>query len=62
MVTCKARISQRELAQRTGLNVSTINRYVTKQMVPSSIAIVNISYALNCDVGELIDFGRRVSL
>lgn len=58
----KAHMSQRELAKKTGLNVSTINRYVTSQMVPSCIAIVNISHALNCDIGELIDFGKRISL
>lgn len=58
----KAHMSQRELARKTGLNESTISRYISRQMVPSCIAIVNISYALNCDIGELIDFGERIRI
>lgn len=51
-----SRISQRELAEMTGLADSTISRFVTGTMMPSCRAIINLSYALDCEAGDLIDF------
>ncbi len=53
-------MSQRELAEETGLSESTISRYLNRQAVPSLFAIINIAYALNCDIDDLIDFGARI--
>ncbi len=55
-----ARMSRRELADETGISVSTICRYINKQTVPNIFAIINIAYALNCSVDDLIDFGRAI--
>ena len=55
-----ANMSQRELADASGLAESTISSYINKQKIPSLKAIINISYALDCDVIELIDFGETI--
>lgn len=55
-----ANMSQRELADASGLAESTISSYINKQKIPSLKAIINISYALDCDVTELIDFGDTI--
>ena len=49
--------SQGDLADETGLDKATINRYLNKVYIPSVKSIVNLSYVLDCDVSELIDFG-----
>ena len=55
-----ARMTQRELADEAGLSESAISRYIHKQMAPSFKAIVNIAYALDCSMDDLIDFGDRI--
>lgn len=54
------RMTQRDLSDMTGLSEATISKYVNKQQAPSLKAIINISWALNIDVSELIDFGERI--
>ena len=49
--------SQREVADMTGIMQSTISKYMNGKMMPSVKNIVNLAYALNCDVRELCDFG-----
>lgn len=50
-------MTQLELARDSGLSVGSINAYIHKQSPPGIKAIINIAYALDIDVGELIDFG-----
>lgn len=54
------KISQRDLADITGLSEGTISKYIHKQQLPGIKAIINIAYALECDVSELIDFGDKI--
>ena len=49
-----ANTSQKELAEDTGLSESTISRYVRGETMPTLKNIVNIAYALDCDIDELI--------
>lgn len=56
----EANVSQHELSRRTGIAQATISRYITKKQMPSVRAIVNISYALNCDAFDIIDFGDMI--
>lgn len=56
----EARMTQRELAEETGLSESTISSYIKKRKMPGIKAIVNIGYALSCDLNDLIDFGTRI--
>lgn len=55
-----ANMTQRELADETGLSEATISTYIHKQKMPGLKAIVNIGYALDVDLNELIDFGDRI--
>lgn len=53
-------LSQRELARRSGISQSTINRYLNQMQMPSVKAIIDLSHALGCDFDELMDFGDRI--
>lgn len=55
-----AEITQRELADRTGLSEGTISRYINKQSMPGVKAIINIAYVLDCSMDDLIDFGSMI--
>lgn len=56
----EANMTQRELADATGLSESTISKYIHKQAVPGVKALVNIANVLNCSMDDLIDFGDRI--
>lgn len=55
-----ARMTQSELADETGLSEATISKYINKIQLPGIKAIINIAYALDCDVADLIDFGDKI--
>lgn len=46
--------TQRELADAAGLAESTISSYINKRKMPSLRAVINIAYALDIDIEELI--------
>lgn len=54
------KMSQKELANEIWVTEATISRYINKQRMPSIKHILEISYALNIDVNELIDFGEPI--
>ena len=47
-------ISQRELADASGIDESVISRYLRGRVMPSTRCLVNIAYALDCHVEDLI--------
>lgn len=53
-------ITQHELARMIGVNTRTLNRYIMKQRIPTIKNIINIAYALDCSLDELIDFGDTI--
>ena len=53
-------ISVKELANEIDVSQQCIYDYLHKRYIPSTVAILNIAYALDCDVSDLIDFGDRV--
>ena len=53
-------ITQRELADEMGVNKSAVSKYIHKQCIPSLKTVLKMSYILNCDVSELIDFGEPI--
>ena len=57
---CK--MSQRQLASISGLSTGSVSDYVNKWTVPNVTAIVNMSYALDVDVDDLVDFGDRIEM
>ena len=50
-------VTQKELSDRTGIPQSNISKYINGRLMPSLKNVVNLAYALNCDVRELCDFG-----
>lgn len=54
------RMTQGELAEDSGVSVGSISAYINKKSLPGIKAILNIAFALDVDVGELIDFGDTI--
>lgn len=53
-------MSQNQLAREAGVSVSRISDYVNKSAVPTIFTVINIAYALDLDVSDLIDFGETI--
>ena len=53
-------INQRALSRKTRIPTSSISAYANGTMMPSAEAIVKISYAIDVDLSELIDFGETI--
>lgn len=56
-----ANMSQNELAECTGLSKATISSYIHKKKTPGVKALVNISFALDCDLDDLMWLGDTIS-
>ena len=54
------RMSQRELARLTGLNESTMSRYINKLQMPTVRAIINISFALEWQFEDMLNYGAML--
>ena len=52
--------SQNEVSKMTGIPQPVLSRYVNGRVIPSVVNIIKLSYALNCDIRELIDFGEII--
>ena len=50
-------INQRDLAKASGLSIGSINAYIHSQTPTGIKAIINLSYALDIELSELLDFG-----
>ena len=55
-----AKMTQQELADATGLSKAAISSYIHKRKAPGLRAIINIAYALDCSVDELMDFEEMI--
>lgn len=53
-------MSQRQLAIDSGVSAAMISDYINGVRMPGLTAAINIAYALDMDVGELIDFDERI--
>lgn len=53
-------MTQLQLAKDSGLSMSMISDYINKRSVPGVFAVINMAYALDMEVSELVDFGDRV--
>lgn len=54
--------NQTTLAEDSYIPRESINRYLRGVRMPSVKAVVNIAYALDCDVADLMDFGDRIEM
>lgn len=57
----ESKMTQIELAEEAGIDKSVISRFIKKERIPSLKSIINIAYALDCNVSELIDFGDKIT-
>ena len=53
-------MTQRQLAEETGLTEATISNYINKRKIPSMRAIVNIANDLDISTDELINLDDRI--
>ena len=54
------RMTQSQLAKDSGVSMGMISDYINKRSVPGIFAAINIAYALDMDLNDLIDYGDRV--
>lgn len=53
-------LTQKDLAEMTGLSEGTISKYVNRTQMPTVRAIINLSYALDWDLNDMLDFGEKI--
>ena len=53
-------MTQAELAMDAELPKSQISEYINGNSMPSLAAAITMSYALDMELGDLVDFGERV--
>jgi transcriptional regulator with XRE-family HTH domain len=53
-------MTQRELADASGVAESSISHYINKQRMPTIKSIVNIAHALDMEIDEIMDFGYDI--
>lgn len=53
-------MSQRQLAIDSGVSAAMISEYINGIRMPGLAAAINMAYALDMDVGELVDFDERI--
>ena len=57
------RMSQNELARKTGISKGTISRYLSAQCMPSVNALVNIAHVFKgCEITDLLYFYDNMQL
>lgn len=54
------KMSQAQLAKKSGVSTGMISDYVNKRAIPGLIAAINISYALDVGLNELVDFDEMI--
>lgn len=53
-------MTQKELAKYSGIDKSTISRYVNGELMPSVKNLINICDVLDCELDELIDVIKHI--
>lgn len=53
-------MSQRQLAIDSGVSPAMISDYVNGVRMPGLPAVINMAYALDMDICELVDFDERI--
>ncbi len=55
-----AGFTQKRLAIETGLSEAAISNYINGTKIPKATTLINLAYALECSVDDLIDFGSQI--
>ena len=53
-------MSQIQLSRDSGVSPAMISDYINERSVPGIFAVINMAYALDVEVSELIDFDERI--
>ena len=53
-------MSQRQLAMDSGISTGMISEYINEIRMPGLMAAINIAYALDMDLADLVDFDERI--
>lgn len=53
-------LTQEDIAGMTGHTQATVSRWLNGTQAPTVFAVLNLSYALDIECNELIDFGDRI--
>ena len=53
-------MSQLRLARDSGVSTAMISDYINKRSVPGLFAAINIAYALDMGIDELVDFDESI--
>lgn len=56
----KAHMTQKDLAIEAGISEGSVSAYMHGSKMPTARALVNMAFALNCSLDELMDFGERI--
>ena len=54
--------NQKQLAAEVGTTEATISRYLNYTQIPKAPVLINIAYALDCSLDDLMDFNERIIL
>ena len=53
-------MSQKELSLETGLSTSTISYYINGERMPTLKNVLNIAYAIDCSIEDLVVTGEHI--
>jgi transcriptional regulator with XRE-family HTH domain len=53
-------MTQRELATESGLSEAAVSNYINGRKLPGPKALINMAYALDCSLDDLMDFGDKL--
>ena len=56
----EANMTQKELADASGISESMVSDYIHKRRAPRIRSIINIAYTLDCSVDDLVDFEEMI--
>lgn len=54
------RCSQKDLAKYSGLSEAAISMYLNRRRMPTMKAVINIAYALDLSLNDLLDYGEMI--
>ena len=53
-------VNIRDMLEETGISRSTISHYINGDKLPSVNNLINIAYALDCEITDLLDMYCRI--
>lgn len=55
------KMSQSQLARRSGVSTAMISDYINKRSIPGLMAAINMAYALDVRFEEFVDFDEPIT-